>query len=679
MAMSSKEKYPQVGPDNRESHPASAGRLDGYGGGTETSTMSTCPVEAQAGKFDTATGYTTDHAMDTEFGVTEKIVRESTVTKVGSSKEQERAWFEGVMQKMKQGNIKLKKLDVEGKRTESAPVSPATNIGMFDLTWNEEEARSVKRRRTDTELEEDIMSGEGRLATKIRKALVSIDEEIRKIARIARERNVRKEVKEGVVKLRSLMSIITTDESSALLQRLGRNVTDGGVETQEICTRDMTTQTEAVEGEGDEIVAEELNEKIDKVRDYEGYCQVKGINWPESCFCKVKISLGDPLDVNPNADLVVIREPDDTELEKEWYKNIKSRYPELSKMGKNGWETYINSVKKVNVTGTWSESEKYVHIGCGGDEESTFEALKGLVNHLKSLERVHAVVGGSELLDEVNIAKMLECLLRGENINIEVYRRRRKTRRGDSRLEGRKREYKNQAIVVSREGWSYKEVLKKVKEEVQGTNVEVDLAGVRKTKKGELLLEMKDNETGDKIKEILDVKLKDMKFRELGKVDTDRQRYIVTDIDGLCSEKEVLESIRSTAREMDRRDGVEMMALGESYGGCQYAKIKMDKAWGDRLMDEGGVKIGLVRCKMKKWIEVQRCYKCWGYEHEAKSCRGPDRSKACLRCGGEGHKAGECERSSFCPLCEREGHRAGSGACPCMRRMLAKLRKKQKK
>lgn len=68
---------------------------------------------------------------------------------------------------------------------------------------------------------------------------------------------------------------------------------------------------------------------------------------------------------------------------------------------------------------------------------------------------------------------------------------------------------------------------KKVKEEVQITNIDVDLAGVRKTKKGELLLEMKDTETGDKIKGIFDAKLKDLKIRELGKDDSGRQRYII--------------------------------------------------------------------------------------------------------------------------------------------------------
>lgn len=35
---------------------------------------------------------------------------------------------------------------------------------------------------------------------------------------------------------------------------------------------------EVREGEGDEAVAEELNGKIHKVRDYEGYSQIKELN-----------------------------------------------------------------------------------------------------------------------------------------------------------------------------------------------------------------------------------------------------------------------------------------------------------------------------------------------------------------------------------------------------------------
>lgn len=39
--------------------------------------------------------------------------------------------------------------------------------------------------------------------------------------------------------------------------------------------------------------------------------------------------------MDPDADLVMIREPEDTELEKEWHNNVKNRYPDFGNMAKN--------------------------------------------------------------------------------------------------------------------------------------------------------------------------------------------------------------------------------------------------------------------------------------------------------------------------------------------------------
>lgn len=64
--MSSKENCPQVGPGNRESHPASAGCSFRSGGSTATLHQPTYLVEAQARKSGITTGKRADSATEVE-------------------------------------------------------------------------------------------------------------------------------------------------------------------------------------------------------------------------------------------------------------------------------------------------------------------------------------------------------------------------------------------------------------------------------------------------------------------------------------------------------------------------------------------------------------------------------------------------------------------------------------
>ncbi|KAK4880428.1 hypothetical protein RN001_008574 [Aquatica leii] len=72
----------------------------------------------------------------------------------------------------------------------------------------------------------------------------------------------------------------------------------------------------------------------------------------------------------------------------------------------------------------------------------------------------------------------------------------------------------------------------------------------------------------------------------------------------------------------------------------------------------------MVRCQLEKHVKMERCFKCWSYNHRARDCDGPDRSGRCYACGQE-----------FCIVCNKNGHKAGSGKCIIFRKSLLQANK----
>lgn len=91
-------------------------------------------------------------------------------------------------------SMKLLKLKMGQGVSTSAPTSP--NIGTMDLTWDEDEARSVKRKRVGEEQaqqkSQELVSSEERMAKVLRKSIKEVDGEVRKLAEWTKERNTKK-------------------------------------------------------------------------------------------------------------------------------------------------------------------------------------------------------------------------------------------------------------------------------------------------------------------------------------------------------------------------------------------------------------------------------------------------------------------------------------------------------
>lgn len=122
-------------------------------------------------------------------------------------------------------------------------------------------------------------------------------------------------------------------------------------------------------------------------------------------------------------------------------------------------------------------------------------------------------------------------------------------------------------------------------------------------------------------------------------------------------------------------------------GGCKFTDIKIGgmktngngfaTAWircptvtANKMMEEGGIRIGWVKAKVALLrARPLQCYRCMQFGHVRQYCRGQeDNTDRCYRCGEKGHRAAKCgARRPRCYLCDKRGknseHRMGGPTC----------------
>lgn len=94
---------------------------------------------------------------------------------------------------------------------------------------------------------------------------------------------------------------------------------------------------------------------------------------------------------------------------------------------------------------------------------------------------------------------------------------------------------------------------------------------------------------------------------------------------------EVTEAIITAAGH--HTEEVSVVSLRKVYGGTQVAVALVPQTVSGDLIERGRIKIGMVYCRIRKCVRRIRCYRCLGYGHEAKNCKGTDRRNCCTKCG----------------------------------------------
>lgn len=220
-------------------------------------------------------------------------------------------------------------------------------------------------------------------------------------------------------------------------------------------------------------------------------------------------------------------------------------------------------------------------------------------------------------------------------------------------------------VIVKSGDTKYADLLKTVKEKVDLTRVGVQVKSIRKTRKGDLLLEVKgDRQDAGALKEAIH-KTVDNKVSLINKETT----IHVLDIGAALTKDEVESAIKMSVGNREAQS-IRIKSMRPSRDGNQIATVQTSRVARNVLLKLGRVKIGWVGCRIRERVEVTRCFKCLEFGHRRKDCKGQDRSDFCLNCNQTGHTAKDCASESFCPVCQKTGHRADSTKCLKFRELL---------
>ncbi|KAL7723970.1 hypothetical protein ACLKA6_017963 [Drosophila palustris] len=218
-------------------------------------------------------------------------------------------------------------------------------------------------------------------------------------------------------------------------------------------------------------------------------------------------------------------------------------------------------------------------------------------------------------------------------------------------------------LIKPAEGKSYAEVLSDLRRTVKPEDSESDICSIRKTRTGDMLLELS---KGSKTQKLCDAIQGYLKEAATVKVLSPTAKIEIRDLDSLTEESEVKAAIAELTNCPAEEITVRM--TGTNTLEQRRAFIVLSEEDAGKVLKESRIKIGWTRCRVKRSEDIKRCFKCFGINHVQSECSGPDRRDLCIRCGESGHKMKGCTKRPRCCLCAQENlkelnHFPGSNNC----------------
>jgi len=232
---------------------------------------------------------------------------------------------------------------------------------------------------------------------------------------------------------------------------------------------------------------------------------------------------------------------------------------------------------------------------------------------------------------------------------------------------------KADALMVEAIGdTTYTEILCKVKGDPNLKELGDKVERIRRTRNGVMLFELKRDPLvkSSAFKEFLEKSLEGV-----AKVKALTHEVVVEcrNIDEVTTEDEIRTAIMEQFQLGEAAEDARIR-MRKAYGNMQTATIKLPGEAANKLLAVGKIKVGWTICSLRTTIQLERCYRCMGFGHQAKQCKGNDVSKACRRCGEEGHIGRTCDKPPTCMLCpaeEKRDHITGGSRCPMYKKAIA--------
>lgn len=220
-----------------------------------------------------------------------------------------------------------------------------------------------------------------------------------------------------------------------------------------------------------------------------------------------------------------------------------------------------------------------------------------------------------------------------------------------------------------------KEALKQFKKEINNTNVEKGFKSVKQTKSGAIIIESFDTDQQNKLK----VAVQGKEHLEIKETQNNDPMFMITGIQKGFTNEEFLEEIQRLNNEIVEdlgysiSDKIQVIAKRQCRNPAKENWILQAappiSKW---FLKRGTVFFDLVIVYVQEHYNLAQCFKCCGFGHVSKYCKG---KQCCHKCGKE-HYVSDCNEVVLrCPNCTKlklnnVNHSARDKTCPSFKRRL---------
>lgn len=177
--------------------------------------------------------------------------------------------------------------------------------------------------------------------------------------------------------------------------------------------------------------------------------------------------------------------------------------------------------------------------------------------------------------------------------------------------------------MVSDDNAQFPELLKTVKKNVNPLVTGDSITRLRRTMKGELLIEVSSgSETMSTVKAEVE--------RSLGPGARVRRLEDMFPIELRdLNEESTSEEVRVAVATSCDSDNVRVVSIRKMFGGAQAAVVMLPAAAARKLCAVSRLRVGLVYVRVRFSDLPTRCFKCHSFGHMARECSGDDRGSRC--------------------------------------------------